>query len=266
MDTRSLSELQAQFFGALFSASEAPDHLMPEDSARFSIYRAAVQRNLGDALRAVFPVVERLTGKEFFDYAARRYIAGHPSESGDLHRYGVQFPAFLADFDPAATLPYLPDVARLEWLWHEAFHAQNHRPADFSELAAIPATRWPQLRPTLQAGCRLLQSAYPVQRIWQINQPGHHGDDSVNLDAGGVSLLVFRAAYEVAMAPLTAGRYAFLKAAMDNASMTDALEAALAHEPGLDVAAMLRQLVTDEIVVRIDDESGELHKGEEHAG
>lgn len=264
MDTKSLSELQTQFLGALFSASDAPELLMSEDIARFSIYRAAVQSNLGDALRAVYPVIERLTGKDFFDYAARHYIAGHPSESGDLHRYGVQFPVFLANFEAAASLHYLSDVARLEWLWHEAFHAENHRPEDFSELAAIPVARWPQLRAILQAGCRLLQSAYPVHKIWQVNQPEYRGNDSVNLDAGGVSLLIYRTAYEVAMAPVSAGTYAFLYSAMDAASMTDALEAALAQEPGLDVAAMLRQLLSDEILVRIEDQSDESIREENH--
>ena len=55
-----------------------------------------------------------LTGA-FFGEAARQYIVGHPSLSGDLNDYGGEFAQFLAAYPHAADLPYLPDVARLEW-------------------------------------------------------------------------------------------------------------------------------------------------------
>jgi hypothetical protein len=249
MASQSLPELQADFIGSVFADGPSPSYFVPPGRTRFSIYRAAVLTNLGEALRAIYPVVDRLTGKEFFDYAARRFIRDCPSASGDLHRYGERFPEFLSSFETAVSLPYLGDVARLEWLWHEAFHAADHTALDLGRLAAIPQKRWSRLRLTLQPGCRLLRSPYPVQRIWQVNQPGYAGDVTVSLDEGEARVLISRAGYEVAVAAVRAGEYAFLEAAASGLELSRAVEAALAQDPALDVAALLRDLAAREIVV-----------------
>jgi hypothetical protein len=249
MPSRSLPETQAEFLRCLFSGDAAPDQFPAQDAARFSVYRSAVFANLREALRAVFPVIERLTGGEFFDQAARRFVRDHPSTNGDLHRYGAQFPAFLASFEPAAALPYLADVARLEWLWHEAFHAADHGPPQLARLAAIPPSRWPDLRLKLQPACRMLHSPYPVHRIWQVNQPEHQGDESVDLDEGEARLLLYRAGYEVVVAPLSVGEFRFVEALSGEDSVARALEAALARQPTLDAGALLRDLVGREIIV-----------------
>lgn len=81
-----------------------------------AIYRNNVFSNFREVLRAVYPVVERLVGESFFNYAADRFIRLYPSTSGGLHRFGGDFAEFLASFPPAADLVYLPDTARLEWL------------------------------------------------------------------------------------------------------------------------------------------------------
>lgn len=249
MPSRSLPEVQAEFLGRLFSGERAPAQIAARDSARFSVYRASVSSNLVEALRAVYPVVERLVGAEFFNHAARRFVPSHPSASGDLHRYGAEFPGFLASFEPAATLPYLADVARLEWFWHEAFHAADHQPLDVARLTALPPSQWPELRLGLQPACRLLHSPYPVHRIWQVNQPGYNGDETVDLDEGEAYLLLYRADYEVVIAPLTAGEFRFVEAATRGQNVAQALEAAFAHQPALDGVALLRDLVKRQIIV-----------------
>jgi len=120
---------------------------------------------------------------------------------------------------------------------------------DLGRLAAIPEKRWSRLRLTLQPGCRLLRSPYPVQRIWQVNQPGYAGDVTVSLDEGEARVLISRAGYEVAVAAVRAGEYAFLEAAASGLELSRAVEAALAQDPALDVATLLRDLAAREIVV-----------------
>jgi hypothetical protein len=82
--------------------------------ARLNLHRNAFIRNLTTALRLVYPAVCRLVGAPFFENASRLFIEAEPPRSAWLDAYGADFPEFLAGFPPAATLHYLPGIARLE--------------------------------------------------------------------------------------------------------------------------------------------------------
>lgn len=252
----SLHDIQSAFLRAVFEGREqdiAP-HIVAlgvAPDARLAVYRNNVLHNYHEALRAVYPVVERLVGEEFFAQAARRYALSSPSLSGDIQDYGRSFPEFLAALPGAAELSYLPDTARLEWLAHETFHAAEHPPLDPSALAAVPAERYPELRFTLHPSCRLIASPWPVQRIWEVNQPGYPGDESVDLGVGGVRLLVWRPGFQVEMVPLPAGQYALLAALAAGQTLSAACDAALAQEAGFDIAAALRAGVSDGVLVNV---------------
>jgi len=90
-----------------------------DPAARLGIYRNNVVTRLTQSLSAAYPVVSQLVDPSFFAYAAGEFIGRHLPESGCLSNYGVTFPAFLAEFPPAAELKYLPDVANLEWAIHD---------------------------------------------------------------------------------------------------------------------------------------------------
>lgn len=160
--------------------------------AHLQIYRRAVTGTLTRALGEIHPVCRRLTGTEFFDAMARAFIRTTASQSPDLANYGADFTAFIAAFEAAAALPYLSDVARLEWHWHRAFHAATSPALDTAALAAVSAGKQPQVRFLLPPSAALLASPWPVHRIWQVNQPDYRGDDRVNLDEGAARLIVWR--------------------------------------------------------------------------
>src|SRR5438067_1941927 len=107
----------------------APGRIPPEEA--IAIYRNTCLANATRALRLSFPAIERLTGLEFFDGAAAEFYADHPPRSGCLDDYGASFPASLSAFPPAASLPYLREVASLEWAVNRALRA-----ADVPELDA----------------------------------------------------------------------------------------------------------------------------------
>ena len=130
-----LHELQHGFVQAVFDKTDAKksrsdfnqtiiaDGLSGE--RRLQVYSNNIYRGLTDALIAVYPVIYRLVGEEFFRYMGREYIVSHPSQSGDLHKFGDQLEAFIKDFEPASGLIYLPDVAKLEWSYHLYFSLQK---------------------------------------------------------------------------------------------------------------------------------------------
>lgn len=156
------------------------------------IYRRAILGTLVRALDNIYPVCRRLTGQQFFEAMARVYARETPSRSADLAHYGGDFCTFIATFDPAAELPYLPDVAGLEWHWHRAFHAADEAGLDFAALGEIAETDRSRIVFRLPASASLIASDYPVHRIWQVNQDDWDGDQHVDLDQGSVRLIVWR--------------------------------------------------------------------------
>jgi Putative DNA-binding domain len=238
-----LRDLQTEFAGALFD--ERPEMAARVRAGRFpaaqhlQVYRNNVVESLTGALRAVYPVVEKLVGDGFFRYAVHEYLRAHRPRSGNLHDFGDAFASFLAGFAPAAELPYLPDVARLEWAWHQAFHAADAPAFDFARLGALPAEQHATLRFVLHPSARLLASDFPVVRIFEINQEGFDGDTSVDLAEGGVRALVIRRGLTVYVEPLAAGEAELLAALAGQQPLAAAVQAALAVQPEFDLTGTL---------------------------
>jgi hypothetical protein len=221
-----LRDLQTEFAAALLDEHPKMGERVRAGrfpaAQHFQVYRNNLVEGLTGALRAVYPVVEKLVGDGFFRYAAHEYLRAHRPRSGNLHDFGDAFASFLAGFAPAAQLPYLPDMARLEWAWHQAFHAADAPEFDFARLGAVPAERHETLRFVLHPSAHLLASDFPIVRIFEINQESYGGDTSVDLGEGGVRVLVIRRELTVYVEPLAA-----------------AVEAALATQPNFDLSGTL---------------------------
>jgi hypothetical protein len=248
-----LFELQEQFTAALRDpALPAPAPLRGHGEARpekrFAVYRNNVYVSLVEAVRASYGVIERLVGKEFFHAMARAYVGENLPCSPVLLEYGADFPAFIERFEPAATLPYLADVARLEWAWQEAYHAADAEPLSPAALASVAAPALGglilQLHPTL----RLLRSPWPVFSIWQTNR---HDEQvrSIALDAGGEDVAVMRPGLEVDAQTLPAGVYPFLARLAQGALLEQAVAAAQQERADLDLVAALSWLLTSGAIV-----------------
>ena len=250
-----LRELQAEFARTVLDGvqTEFDRYILASGLSgerRLQVYRNNVLLSLTEALTAVYPVTQRLVGEGFFRYAAGRYIPQHPSTSGNLHDFGGRFPDFLATFEPAAELAYLPDVARLEWAYHSVFHAADHLPLDLAALAAIPAERHGELKFTLHPATRLLASPFPILRIWQVNQEDFAGDLTVDLAAGGVGLLIVRRQnLEIELQSLPVGEFTLLQALAEPQDFATACERALAAQADLDLPALFSRCVQQGILV-----------------
>jgi hypothetical protein len=208
-----LARLQREFAAALFDGSAVQQPGM-------EIYRGNVLANRRGALRASYPVVLRLVGDAFFDEAAAQYAGRTPSRSGDLHEYGDAFANFLEGYAHARSLPYLADVARLEWACHDCSHAADAGAFDFAALARVPAERHAGLRFLLHPAARLLRSSHPVVAIHAANQPGRDGTPARR--EGGDHALVYRRGLEVAVESLDPAEWAFLARLAEGATLAEA--------------------------------------------
>jgi hypothetical protein len=242
-----LRERQQQFAAAVFEADGTihahlrADRFTP--AQHLQIYRNNVVASLTAALAAVYPVVQRLVGEGFFRYAAHEYLRAHRPPSGNLHDFGGALAGFLAQFAPAAGLPYLADVARLEWAYHEAFHAAETARLDLAALANVAPADCERLHFTLHPSARLIQSPFPILRIWEVNQEGYAGDPTVSLDAGVARVLVIRHHLTVQLELLAPGEFALLDALARDASLSEAAAAALAANPDTDLTTLLQRHV-----------------------
>jgi hypothetical protein len=168
--------LQTDFATALLNADKSvPDALTSHTSRvpvkRFAVYRNNVVVSLVNALRTRFPATEKIVGAEFFFAMARLFVTEHPPRSRILSEYGDDFPDFIAHFEPAAELCYLPDVARLEAARTRAYHAADAEPVLPDALAAIDPARIAGMRLTLHPSLQIVRSRHPVVTIWAMNGP-----------------------------------------------------------------------------------------------
>jgi hypothetical protein len=248
-----LRELQENF-GRTLLGDEARvppgvlgDGLAP--CARVQIYRHHVLTSLTRALKDTYPVVRRLVDERFFAFAADRYIRACPPTGPCLFEYGSSFPQFLALFPPCQGLPYLPDVARLEWAINAALHALDGDPIDRSSLARVPADDLTSLTVRLHPSLCFIDSPWPIDRIWHANQPEADPDLGVDLGAGGVRLEVGRWDGDVIFRALDPAVYALRSALADGRNLGEAADVALAADPNFDLAAALCGLLDERLIV-----------------
>lgn len=212
------------------------------DDQRFQVYHNNIFIGLREALLGIYPVINKLVGDEFFDYVSREYSHQYPSRSGNLHAFGEAFPRFLAGFPGVETLVYLPDVARLEWAYHQVFHAPESEIFNFQKLSLLDEEASSHLRFELSSSCYIFSSPYPVLKIWQANQ-----DDAdeceVDLDEGGVQLVVRRLGFDVIFESLNKEVFALLHTLSKGHLFVEACEEAVAVDPNCDVGAILKGLI-----------------------
>jgi hypothetical protein len=199
----------------------------PGHADRLDIYRNTFLTGVTKALRLTYPAVHRLVGAEFFDGAAAQFIAQHPPHAAYLDDYGEAFPDFLKAFPPAASLPYLADVARLEWAVSRAIHAADVAPLDLTRLAALSPEEQTRVSFVPHPSVALICTDYPADTIWR---GVLDGDDAalaaVDLDAGPVHLLVERRTAGVEVSRLDEAAFCFVAALCEGWSLDEALAGA----------------------------------------
>ena len=237
---------QTEFATALFDPERAiPDnvtsHTTHRPAKRFAVYRNNVVASLVNALQAKFPATERIVGEEFFAAMARVFVTAHPPRSKILHTYGDDFADFIAAFEPAAELPYLADVVRLEAARTRAYHAADADPLAAAAFQHADPDRVGSMRPTLHPSLQIVCSRHPVVTIWSMNAgdlPLGPIDDTQAEDA-----LVIRPAVDVIVCMLPPGGAAFLHALANGWRLDEAAAHAADGDDRFDLTANLAGLI-----------------------
>lgn len=254
-----LARFQSAFLQALYAVDA---HAALADEARalaaqpaFAVYRNTVTKGCIDALAANFPAVLRLVGEEWFRGAAAVFMRSRRPSDPRLVLYGEGFPEFLAAFEPAAELPYLAGVARLDRYWTEAHTAPNAEPLAPDALRALaPAVlAATPLRPLPSARWAWFDEG-PIYDIWTRNREAEPGEAELEWRAQGA--LVLRPHDRVRWLELDAGACAFLDACADGQSLAAAAQAAIARSPSCSIATLVSELLAAGAFAGIDEENG----------
>ncbi len=211
-------------------------------AARLRVYRHHVFESLATALASTFPTVQALVGADFFRSSARAFIAQLLPTQPVLAEYGADFPGFLVGYEPARDLPYLADIARLDWALNLAFHASPGDRLSAADLSTVPAERLPAMSIALAAGAVLISSRYPLDRIWAASQPDAAGG-TVDLISGAAHLLVLRRRDDAAFISLTAGEAAFVASLADGRSLEAAAGEAFQVDAAFDLSTSFARLL-----------------------
>lgn len=224
----STSDPQAEFAFAIFDPAQLPPEDVTSHSSRrplrrFNVYRNNVFSSLTEVLAAYFPVVARLVGPDYFRILARRYILETPPRSPVLSRMGSEFPSFIASQFNVHELPYLGDVAELEWKQQRAYHAADQTPLTTSDLVDAPLNRIGDIVFHFHPSFDIVRSLYPVVSIWRTNtfdldvRP-------LGLSDGCEAAMIIRPALDVHVVPIPPSMHPFVTSLKAGQSLRAAAE------------------------------------------
>lgn len=223
-----------------------PDGLPSEK--RFAVYRNNVIVGLIETLKAAYPVIHRLVGDAFFTAMARIYVMQAPPSSPIMLDYGAEFAHFVEVFPPAASLPYLADIARLERAWTEAYHSAEAAYLSPSDLARLNPADIPSLWFRLHPSLRILRSSWPIVTIWAANL-GDKAAQAISLERKECEVLVARPDAEVEIRHLPEGAGAFMQSLTTGATLAQALGAGLDASPRFDLETTLRGMAEARVII-----------------
>ena len=218
---------------------------------RFAVYRNNVMLSLIDALADTFPVTQELVGEEFFRVMAKHFVQAQPPRSRLLAFYGDSFADFVDSFAPAAPVPYLADVARLEMCRVRAYHAADVPPLDPDALGVALAD--PQqlltLRLVLHPSVHLIRSPFAIFSLWA----AHQGALCISTVDPSVAqaALVFRNGLDVDTLELSAGVGLFVRAVQMGETLVDAAGATGSGNHEFDLADTVAKLIRFQLITKI---------------
>jgi hypothetical protein len=153
-----------------------------------------------------------------------------------LNDVGRGLPRFLRRDPLAAALPFLPDLAELEWKMSRAFHATERPPADTAGLAALCEDEWTRVVFELQPGVGTVVSRWPIRTLWESQPAGRASPGGTGGD--GETAIVYRRGLVVRLESAGRSEVRTLAAVRRGATLSAALEAALGHGvPAVEAAA-----------------------------
>lgn len=246
--------LQQRDFAAVLHSGAAPGGSLRsarvDPAQALQIHRNNHQQHRLEALAAVYPVLAKVLGAECFRTLCWQYLDHQPMRSGNLLEDGEQLPALLHTISALAYLPWLSDLARLEWTLRQVSlaPAQAHPALTLDALASYAAEPLTRLHLQRIPACALFHAPWSLLELWLSQQGPACASLRAQPPQQAQWLLVSRPQLDVQLLSLSAGEYRLL-AELSVANFGAATIAALAAQPDLQLPAALVRLLSAQVLM-----------------
>lgn len=187
-----LRDIQAAFMHDIYTGEQTSAVFLDASVSspeRLHIYSNNTVLGLADVLANTYPVVKRIVGEEFLKTLTRHYMKAHPQPAGNRHMFGGHLATFLKGFAPAASLPYLSDIATLEWAHFQSSIADDAETLDFNGLTTAMSAD-PAFVLALHPSVYVIEQSYNTLDIWQEHQKDE--PETIQLALKDHTLVVWR--------------------------------------------------------------------------
>jgi hypothetical protein len=220
--------------------------------ARWHVYADGYVARIAEAIENDYPALNRVLGARALRSLTARYLARFPPRSHDLGRVGDRLPGFLEGDSLTQELPFLPDLARLEWTVAEAFVAADGNDLRWDDLARLGPEAVAELPLQLRPGAGRVRSAWPIYDIWTVRERPAP-EIEVALEGRPCSVLVSRRGLDVICRPLGPVEDRVLNLAVHGGRMAGLVDET--EETASALVAAFRALVEDAVFARWVDGS-----------
>lgn len=215
-------------------------------SERLNIYRNNVFGNFETSLELTFVITKKIVGNEFFSFLVEQYNQKYFSTSGNLEDFGEFFPTLIQDLETKHNLPYLADIAAVEWLFNVAYFSASPLEIDLAKLQSLPHEQFMELYFSLHPSCHLFASNYAIYDIWTSYKKDNK---KINLEEQKAQfILIERCNFAVNIQELTAIEYKFLKLIQKQKNIYQIFEIIGSESENFDIGSLVGKFISSKII------------------
>ena len=208
---------------------------------RLDIYANAYFYRILDALREDYPATSTVLGADNFHNLVTGYLIEHPPTQPSLFYAGEVMADVLAGHPFRQRWPFLVELARLERIIIEVFHAPDADPLDAATLRVISPVDWPTFILRTSTALAILDCEWGVNEVVRAIEEKRKWSPPKHTP---ISILVWRQNFQVHYRELDVGESDALHMSRGGASFAVICEAVARAAPKKDPVRTIGRLLS----------------------
>lgn len=220
-----LNQLQSQFSDALLYKNDLLSAQIKHkqefsNNQLLQIHRNNFIMGVTESLSASYQHTLALVGEEFFNAVARQFILQNPPGENNMMTYGDGFSDYLSTLEQLTSLPYVPEMARFEWLLEETANSPLQTSLlDVNQLASIEPEQHEQIIFYTGTDVRLFQSKQNIELLYKMILNGNIEAQDLNIPC--YMALKKQIDFSVELISLTHDEFVLLQQIQQNKSLQE---------------------------------------------